>query len=68
MDIRVEKVRMLVAITERGNGKNLTRRMETLGVGCLMRCYGQGTASSEMMERAPSITAFMPEPHTMPTV
>ena len=50
MDIRVEKVRMLVAITERGNGKNLTRRMETMGVGCLMRCYGQGTASSEMMD------------------
>ena len=50
MDIRVEKVRMLVAITERGNGKNLTRRMETMGVGCLMRCFGQGTASSEMMD------------------
>ncbi len=50
MDIRVERVRMLVAITERGNGKTLTRKMDTMGVGCLMRCYGQGTASSEMMD------------------
>ena len=48
--MRVEKVRMLVAITERGNGKMLTRKMDTMGVGCIMRCYGQGTASSEMMD------------------
>ena len=50
MDIRMEKVRMLVAITERGNGNTITRKMENMGVGCLMRCYGQGTASSEMMD------------------
>ena len=50
MDIRMEKMRMLVAITERGNGKTITRNMEKMGVGCLMRCYGQGTASSEMMD------------------
>lgn len=48
--LRVEKVRMLVAITERGNGKLLTRTMEKMGVGCLVRCSGQGTASSEMMD------------------
>lgn len=50
MDIQMERVRMLVAITERGNGKMITRKMDTMGVGCLMRCYGQGTASSEMMD------------------
>ena len=50
MDIRMEKVRMLVAITERGNGNTITRKMDTMGVGCPMRCYGQGTASSEMMD------------------
>lgn len=50
MDIRMEKVRMLVAITERGNGNTITRKMENMGVGCLMHCYGQGTASSEMMD------------------
>jgi hypothetical protein len=50
MDIRMEKVRMLVAITERGNGNTITRKMEKMGVRCLMRCYGHGTASSAMMD------------------
>ena len=48
--MHVERVRMLLAITERGSGNALTKKMETLGVGCLMQCYGQGTASSEMMD------------------
>ncbi len=45
-----ENIRMLVAITERGAGQELTRWMRARGVGYQMRCHGQGTAPSEVMD------------------
>ncbi len=45
-----ERVKALIAITQRGRGKALEQFMIKKGVGYNMRCRGLGTASSEMME------------------
>ena len=45
-----ERVRALLAITQRGHGKRLVDFMSKKGVGYNLRCRGLGTASSEMMD------------------
>ena len=45
-----ERVKALVAITQRGHGKALVQLMSKKGVGYNMTCRGLGTASSEMMD------------------
>ena len=46
----IERVRALLAITQRGHGKRLVDFMSKKGVGYNLRCRGLGTASSEMMD------------------
>ncbi len=48
--VNMEKIKVLVSITERGFGQELVEWMSKRGVGCQFRCRGQGTASSEMMD------------------
>jgi len=45
-----ERVKVLIAITQRGRGKALEELMIKRGVGYNMRCHGLGTASSEMRD------------------
>ncbi|MBQ4354895.1 MAG: hypothetical protein IJC71_08385 [Clostridia bacterium] len=46
----MERIKILVAITERGNGRELVEWMAKRGIGYQFRLSGQGTASSEMMD------------------
>ena len=46
----IEKVRMLLSITERGGGKKLTGFLYDRGIKTHLRATGHGTASSEMMD------------------
>lgn len=46
----MERIKVLAAITERGCGSELIEWMSKRGVGYQLRCSGQGTASSEMMD------------------
>lgn len=46
----MERIKILAAITERGNGREIVEWMSKRGVGIQFRCRGQGTASSEMMD------------------
>ena len=48
--MNLEKIKILVSISERGYGRELVEWMSKRGVGYQMRCTGHGTASSEMME------------------
>lgn len=49
-NVKMERIKILAAITERGFGRELVEWMSKRGVGCQFRCRGQGTASSEMMD------------------
>lgn len=50
MNSGMERIKILAAITERGYGRELVEWMAGRGVGYQLRCRGQGTASSEMMD------------------
>ena len=45
-----ERVRLLLSVTSRGNGRELTDWIAARGVGWQLRLSGRGTASSEMMD------------------
>lgn len=48
--IQPRRVRLLCSIVERGRGQTLIDQMAQRGIGYQLRCTGQGTASSEMMD------------------
>lgn len=45
-----ERVKLLIAITARGQGRELMDWMGKRGMGYQMQCIGRGTASSEMLD------------------
>ncbi len=45
-----ERVKLLIAITQRGHGRELMEWMSKRGMGYQMQCIGRGTASSEMLD------------------
>ena len=45
-----ERIRMLIAITQRGHGNELAEWMRKKGVGYQIKCLGRGTAPTEMMD------------------
>lgn len=48
--VKMERIKILAAITERGNGRELVDWLSKRGIGCQFRCTGHGTAPTEMMD------------------
>lgn len=45
-----ERIKVLIAITQRGHGNELAEWMRKKGVGYQIKCIGRGTAPTEMMD------------------
>lgn len=49
-EMHPERIRLLLSISERGYGRELTARLRKAGVSYNLRCSGRGTAPTEMMD------------------